>query len=101
MTEFVGRVTERHWIADALGRAAGGEAQLVLCVGEPGLGKTRFAQEAAGLAETMSLRVCWGRGTPDSGAPPYWPWREASRQASLGSHGGDGRGCPALVGRRS
>ncbi len=76
MTEFVGRLTERQWIGDALGRAVQGEAQLVLCVGDPGMGKTRLAQEAARLAETMSVRVCWGRGTPDRGAPPYWPWQE-------------------------
>jgi class 3 adenylate cyclase/predicted ATPase len=45
LTPFVGRVEELGLLARRWERAKGGEGQLVLIVGEPGLGKSRLIQE--------------------------------------------------------
>jgi len=41
----------------------------VLCAGEPGIGKTRLAQELAGLAAAQGTAVAWGRCVEVEGAP--------------------------------
>jgi predicted ATPase len=55
---------------------------LVMLVGEPGIGKTRTAQELMGFAGRMGAHVLWGRCYEGEGAPPYWPWVQILR-ASL------------------
>ena len=50
-----------------------------MLVGEPGIGKTRTAQELAFLAETRGAQVLWGRCYEEEGAPPYWPWVQTVR----------------------
>jgi DNA-binding CsgD family transcriptional regulator len=86
---MVGRQRElalgRAWL-DAARRGAG---RLVLCAGEPGIGKTRLAQELAGLALAGGTTVVWGRCIEADGAPPLWPWRQALR--SLGVDPGTAR----------
>lgn len=76
---FVGRERELAMLADALGAAIGGRGQVVLLAGEPGVGKSRLAEEAAALAARMGMRCCWGRATDEEGNPPYWPLRQALR----------------------
>ncbi|MFB3119689.1 MAG: AAA family ATPase, partial [Stenotrophomonas maltophilia] len=48
-------------------------------VGEPGIGKTRTAQELATYAGLRSAQVLWGRCYEEQGMPPYWPWVQAIR----------------------
>ena len=50
-----------------------------MLVGEPGIGKTRTAQELAAYAETRGAQVLWGRCYEEEGAPPYWPWVQPIR----------------------
>ncbi len=50
-----------------------------MLAGEPGIGKTRTAQELASHAETLGAQVLWGRCYEEDGAPPYWPWVEPVR----------------------
>ncbi len=50
-----------------------------MLAGEPGIGKTRTAQELAAHAETQGTRVLWGRCHEGRGAPPYWPWVQVIR----------------------
>jgi DNA-binding CsgD family transcriptional regulator len=52
---------------------------LVLCDGEPGAGKTRIAQELAGMALAEGVAVAWGRCVEAEGAPAFWPWRQVLR----------------------
>ncbi len=52
---------------------------MVLIAGEPGVGKSRLADELARRARDQGLSVLWGRGWEDAGAPPYWPWIQALR----------------------
>ncbi|MEV6238289.1 AAA family ATPase [Lentzea sp. NPDC051838] len=59
----------RSWLA----AESGG---LVLCGGEPGIGKTRLAQELAGHALALGREVVWGHCVETSGAPAFWPWRQ-------------------------
>ncbi len=47
---------------------------MVMLVGEPGIGKTRTAQELAPHAEGREVQVLWGRCYQEEEAPPYWPW---------------------------
>ena len=45
-----------------------------MLTGEPGIGKTRTAQELARHAEAQGARLLWGWCYEGEGAPPYWPW---------------------------
>jgi len=60
LTPFVGREEELGVLARRWERARAGEGQLVLIVGEPGLGKSRLVEEFhARLAETPHTWVEW------------------------------------------
>ena len=76
---FVGRQREMGELRAALEDALSGHGRLVMLAGEPGIGKTRTAQELASLAETGGAQVLWGRCHEERGAPPYWPWIQAIR----------------------
>src|SRR5207253_3013518 len=79
---MVGRRRELEWLREWLDAARHGTGRLVLCVGEPGIGKTRLAQELAGVALAGGTAVAWGRCGEAEGAPAFWPWRQVLR--SLG-----------------
>lgn len=57
---FIGRQSELAVMTAALDDALAGRGQMVMLAGEPGIGKTRLAQELAGLAEQRGARVLWG-----------------------------------------
>jgi DNA-binding CsgD family transcriptional regulator len=79
---IVGRRRELDALRVWLDGARDGAGRLVLCVGEPGIGKTRLAQELAGIALAGGTAVAWGRCVEAEGAPAFWPWRQVLR--SLG-----------------
>ena len=76
---FVGRQREMGELKSALEDAISGRGRLVTLVGEPGMGKTRTAQELATYAGLRSAQVLWGRCYEEQGMPPYWPWVQAIR----------------------
>ena len=78
-TVFVGRGAELRELLDQLDDTASGLGRLVLLGGEPGIGKSRLADELASRARERGHQVLWGRGWEDAGAPPYWPWVQALR----------------------
>ena len=78
-TGFVGRQREMGELTVALEDALSGQGRLVILVGEPGIGKTRTAQELASHAEGLGAQVLWGRCYEEEGAPPYWPWVQSIR----------------------
>ncbi len=78
-TLFVGRDRELRELLEALDEAGSGRGRLVLIGGEPGIGKSRLADELARRARGRGCQVLWGRGWEDAGAPPYWPWVQALR----------------------
>jgi DNA-binding CsgD family transcriptional regulator len=78
-TGLVGRELELAILDECLSDALAGEPRLVVCRGEPGIGKTRLAEELTGRAVARGLPAAWGRGADHDGAPPYWPWRQLLR----------------------
>ena len=76
---FVGRQPEMGQLSAALEDAIGGRGRLLALSGEPGIGKTRTAQELSAIAAERGAHVLWGRCYEDRGAPPFWPWLHALR----------------------
>lgn len=74
-----GRGRELAELQSALRAAEQGKGALLLFVGEPGIGKTRLANDFATEASARGARVTWGRAWEAGGAPAYWPWIEALR----------------------
>jgi predicted ATPase len=52
---------------------------LFLISGEPGIGKTRLADEIAIHSTSRGVKVLWGRCWEGGGAPAYWPWIQLIR----------------------
>ena len=80
---LVGRRPELAMLKGAVDAAvAHGRAQLVLLLGEAGVGKSRLAEELARLAECEhEAIVLEGRCVPYGEANVWWPVAEALRQA--------------------
>jgi predicted ATPase len=76
---FVGREREQGQLAAGLDAALEGLGSLYLLVGEPGIGKSRLADEVASIARAKGFRVLWGRCWEAGGAPAYWPWVQSLR----------------------
>jgi tetratricopeptide (TPR) repeat protein len=108
---FVGRRRDLDELGERLAAAAAGRGSLVLVAGEPGIGKTRLADELAGRAGALGAGVLWGTCWEGEGAPAFWPWIQALRDhagrrdpARLRAELGDGaadvaRLLPGLAGR--
>ena len=79
---FVGRSRELAEICAGIDGAIAGRGSLFTLAGEPGVGKSRLAQEAASHARTQGVRVVWGRCWEHGGAPAYWPWAQVLRGLS-------------------
>jgi predicted ATPase len=52
---------------------------VVLTAGEPGIGKTRLAEEMARRAAAQDVGVARGRCYQREGAPAFWPWEQITR----------------------
>jgi tetratricopeptide (TPR) repeat protein len=76
---FVGRERELSQLGAALDEAGGGRGSLFMLAGEPGIGKSRLADELATRARERGFLVLWGRCWEAGGAPAYWPWVQALR----------------------
>lgn len=72
--DFVGYRGELNELVAALDDTISGKGKMFMLTGEAGIGKTRLAQELAGIAEQRGAQVLWGRCYDGDGAPPYWPW---------------------------
>ncbi len=77
---FVGREAELELLRGGLDAAVAGHGRLFLLVGEPGIGKSRLADQAIGIARTRGFRVLVGRCWEAGGAPAYWPWVQSLRE---------------------
>ena len=77
---FVGRQRDLDELGERLAAAAAGRGSLLLVAGEPGIGKTRLADELArGAARSLGAGVLWGTCWEGEGAPAFWPWIQALR----------------------
>jgi DNA-binding SARP family transcriptional activator len=76
---FVGRESELAELSAGLDEAFAGRGRLFLVQGEPGIGKSRLADELAGRAAARGAAVLVGRCWEAGGAPAYWPWTQSLR----------------------
>ncbi len=77
---FVGRRQEIDELKAALEDTLSGKGRLMMLVGEPGIGKTRLAQEFAVYASLRGAQVLTGRCYEGDVAIPYMPFVEAFRE---------------------
>ncbi len=76
---FVGREDELAALLAGLDDAFAGRGRLFLLEGEPGIGKSRLAEELSARARARGARVLVGRCWEVGGAPAYWPWVQSLR----------------------
>jgi tetratricopeptide (TPR) repeat protein len=76
---FVGRAAELAALTLAFEESLQGRGRLFLVSGEPGIGKSRLADELTALARDRGGRVLWGRCWEAGGSPAYWPWVQLIR----------------------
>jgi DNA-binding SARP family transcriptional activator len=76
---FVGRERELAELTAGLDDGCAGRGRLFLLAGEPGIGKSRLADELIAHARTRGARVLVGRCWEAGGAPAYWPWVQSLR----------------------
>ena len=76
---FVGREKEMDELRAGLEDTLAARGRLLMLVGEPGIGKTRTAEELATYAHLRKAQVLWGRCYEGEGAPAYWPWVQLIR----------------------
>ena len=76
---FVGREVELAELLGGLEEALAGHGRLFLLGGEPGIGKSRLADELAQRARAVGFQFCVGRCWEAGGAPPFWPWVQSLR----------------------
>ncbi len=98
----MGRGAELAALIGALGEAEAGRGSVFLLSGEPGIGKSRLADEAAAHARGRGLLVLRGRCWEAGGAPGYWPWVQVLRAYARGAEpyelrGLLGAGAPELA----
>ncbi len=73
---FVGRELELDLLRSDLDDACSGRGRVALLSGEPGIGKSRLAEELAAEAEARECIVAWGQCHVGLGAPAFWPWTQ-------------------------
>ena len=73
---FVGHAHELRSLTAELAEAVAGRRRTILLAGEPGIGKTRLAEELASDVAAMGATVVWARCYEGRGAPAFWPWSQ-------------------------
>jgi DNA-binding winged helix-turn-helix (wHTH) protein len=86
---FVGREPVLERGRAMLGASLAGRAQLLFLCGEPGVGKTRVAEELAEIARAAGALPVWGRAHEGEGRPPYWIWTQVLRRVGELTGSGD------------
>ena len=76
---FVGRAVEVGELTRGVDDVCAGRGRLFLVEGEPGIGKSRLAEELVAHARARGADVLVGRCWEAGGAPAYWPWVQLLR----------------------
>lgn len=80
-TTLVGREGDMQHIRAAIEAAADGDGRVIMLAGEPGVGKTRLAQEATLDARNRGFMVVTGTCYEPEQGTPFYPFLEALSQA--------------------
>lgn len=72
-SRLAGRSAELDELTAAL-QASRAAAGFVVLEGEPGIGKTRLADELRTVATEQGALAVWGRSDESGAAPALWPW---------------------------
>ena len=80
-SDLVGRSREWRGFEQALDDAAAGKGGVIFLTGEPGIGKTRLAEEASTLAQNRAVAVLIGRCSDERKAVPLLPFVEILEQS--------------------
>src|SRR5215468_503868 len=92
---FVGHAHAMTRLRSGLESTLAGRGRLALLVGEPGIGKTRTADELGSEARRRGALALIGRAYEGDGAPAFWPWIQILRScATQGALGRPGRPAP-------
>lgn len=70
----VGRRRELARMEAVLEAAQAGRGRAVLISGEPGIGKSRLAEELAVMASARGFATATGGAAEGAATPAYWPW---------------------------
>jgi DNA-binding winged helix-turn-helix (wHTH) protein/tetratricopeptide (TPR) repeat protein len=81
---FVGREDVMRELRIGLDEVFSGRGRVVMLVGEPGIGKTRTAEELATEARRRGALVADGRCYEGEGVPAFWPWIQILRTLVAG-----------------
>jgi DNA-binding SARP family transcriptional activator/predicted ATPase len=80
---LIGREAEMHRLREAVDRGLAGNGQVVVVLGEAGIGKSRLAAEVAVEASAGGGRVLIGRCYEAEQVLPFGPWVDALRAGQL------------------
>lgn len=80
-SDLVGREGELAALV-ALYEESVGDARIAVLEGEPGIGKTRLADELRSIAQARGSLAVWGRSDESGAAPALWPWLAPLRALS-------------------
>jgi predicted ATPase/DNA-binding winged helix-turn-helix (wHTH) protein len=97
LSPFVGHAHAMERLRHTLESALAGHGRMALLVGEPGIGKTRTAEELSAEARRRGALVQVGRAYESEGAPAFWPWVQILRGCA--AHAAPRRGTRAPDGR--
>jgi DNA-binding winged helix-turn-helix (wHTH) protein/tetratricopeptide (TPR) repeat protein len=76
---FVGREDLMRELCVGLDEALSGRGRVLMLAGEPGIGKTRTAEELLAEARGRGALVLEGRCYEGEGVPAFWPWIQILR----------------------
>ena len=80
---FIGRTLEMTLIREALDETVAGRGQIVVILGEAGIGKSRLVEALGVEAAGRGARVIVGHCFDAEHVLPYGPWTDALRQQGL------------------
>ena len=83
LERFVGRDAELAELVAAFAESRD-DARFVVVEGEPGIGKTRLADELRARAARAGAVAVWGRSDEGGAAPALWPWLVPLRTLAAG-----------------
>lgn len=88
---LVGRLRERQRLLAMLEGSIAGRGTLAMLSGDPGIGKTRLAEEIGREAQHRDALVLWARCWEECAAPGYWLWIQILRGCAESAAPGDFR----------